>query len=99
MLMHVSECARCGVEFEQRKSNHRFCSTECRHAGERKDWEPPPASPEQIARLFGEGRHAFDRVREDDWHPRPVEFRNLDTQDTVERRRRWYLELRERGMV
>ena len=98
-MADIGECARCGNEFIRSKSNHRFCSTDCRHAGERRAHEPPAADPRVIERLFDEARSGSDRADPEDWHPGPPAFKALDALDSLERRRRWYLELRARGMV
>jgi hypothetical protein len=45
----------------------------------------------------------WSRCDPDDWHPATGEdaeaWKELDWQDTIESRRRWYLSLREEGMV
>jgi hypothetical protein len=53
-----------------------------------------------IRRLFDEYRDPEARVEPTDWHPTPdTPFALLDTHDTVAKRRRWYLELLDRGML
>ena len=95
----MASCARCGREFIQRRSEHRFCSAGCRHQGQREPYNPPPVKPEQVTRLF-DAREPSERVRADDWHPAPLSgFVELDACDTLERRRRWFQELRDRGLV
>jgi hypothetical protein len=94
----MAECARCGVEFVQRRSDHRFCCPEHRKLGERKPGAPPPVDHEQIARLFDESRDPDELVAVDDWHPAAAletaaEWRELDAGHTVAQRRRWYEEL------
>lgn len=59
----------------------------------------PPADPAAIERLFDEGRNPSELVRDDDWHPGPPEFRDLDASDRLETRRRWYANLRAKGQV
>jgi hypothetical protein len=47
-----------------------------------------------VARLFDPSRDPKERVRDDDWHPTPDSgFHDLDAYQTVETRRRWYLNL------
>jgi hypothetical protein len=59
-----------------------------------------PPDPEQVARLFDPARDPAERVRRDDWYPDPDHDRfELDLTDTVEDRRRWYLTLRELGLL
>ena len=92
-------CLRCGVEFVPSKRGHVYCSADCRHQGEREPSERPPADPEQVRRLF-DARDPSERVRPDDWHPAPLSgFAELDACHTLERRRRWFHELRDRGLV
>jgi hypothetical protein len=63
--------------------------------GERKPYDPPPADPEQVRRLFDEDRDPDARVRDDDWHANRGDengevWVELDAADTVARRRDWY---------
>lgn len=95
----TAECLSCGVEFEPRKFGHVFCSSFCRHRGERRPGEREPVDHEQIARLFDEGRDPDERVRDDDWYPGScIEMKELDAGDTVATRRRWYGNLAEMGL-
>jgi hypothetical protein len=49
---------------------------------------------EQVARLFDKTRDPDERVRPDDWHPSAdPRWHELDSWDTLARRRRWYEEL------
>ena len=96
----TAECLRCGVEFVPRKFGHVFCSSFCRHRGERQPAERVLGDPEQIARLFDEGRDPDEQVRPDEWHPSPdSEFVDLDAGDTVAARRRWYSNLVREGLA
>jgi hypothetical protein len=95
----TAECLSCSREFEPRKFGHVFCSSVCRHRGERRPEEREPADPEQVARLFDEGRDPDEQVRPDDWHPAPSEFDELDAGDTVAMRRRWYGNLLREGLA
>ncbi len=97
-MADIAECAHCGIGFVQRRSDHRFCCPEHRKLGERKAWEAPPPDPEQIRRLF-DGRPDEERARADDWHPGPREFAELDAHDRLEKRRRWFAELGDRGRL
>jgi hypothetical protein len=96
----MAECARCGGEFVQRRSDHRFCSRECRHLGERRVGEPD-VDRGAVDRLFAEDRDPSEPVRLDDWYPGAGTedgdaFAALDVHHTVAQRRRWYLHLRDR---
>jgi hypothetical protein len=97
----IAECARCGREFVQRRSDHRFCTPECRKLGEWKPGDRPPVDHAQIARLFDESRDPGERVRRDDWFPAPADsgWVELYLCETVETRRRWYLRLVELGRL
>ena len=91
----IAECAHCGIEFIQRRTDHRFCCPEHRKLGERKPYDPPPADPEQVRRLFDEDRDPDERVRDDDWHGNRDDengqaWMELDATDTVGQRREWY---------
>jgi hypothetical protein len=92
----MAECLHCGSEFRPRRRGHVFCSSFCRHRGERWD-RPGPADREQIARLFDPSRDPNERVRDDDWHPSPGPWQELDWCQTVGTRRRWYRNLLEAG--
>jgi hypothetical protein len=87
------ECLSCGSPFKPRKYGHVYCSTFCRHRGERKPHECSPASREAVERLFDESRDSNEPVRLDDWHPGPPEWIPLDACKTVGSRRQWYLNL------
>jgi hypothetical protein len=88
-----AECLHCGGEFWPRRRGHVFCSSRCRHRGERRE-RRGPIEREQVARLFDPFRDPEERVRDDDWHPTPDSvFHDLDWCQTVETRRRWYLNL------
>lgn len=53
-----------------------------------------------VLRLFDESRDPGERVRVDDWHPHPgTRWVELDMCSTVERRRRWYLNLTKRSVT
>jgi hypothetical protein len=91
------EC-HCGVPFTPRKAGHVFHSAFCRHRGEREPHERRPVDQEQLERLFDESRDPGERVRPDEWHPGPAEWLELDACDTLESRRRWYLNLMRRSV-
>jgi hypothetical protein len=97
----IANCLRCGRGFVRHRAGHIFCSRECRYAGEHTDRKPVDAAV--VERLFDPARDPLGQVREDDWHPatgeNPQAWRELDWQDTVESRKRWYLTLRDEGMV
>jgi hypothetical protein len=96
----TAECLHCGREFTPRKYGHIFCSTFCRHRGERQPHERTTLDLEAIERLFDESRDLGERVRADDWHPLPGSgWVELDACDTVESRRRWYGNLLVQGRV
>jgi hypothetical protein len=84
-----------------RKFGHVFCSSFCRHRGERApNLDRARADPDQVARLFDSGRDPGKRVRPDDWQPSPrSEFVELDAGDAVATRRRWYGSLLREGLV
>jgi hypothetical protein len=83
-----------------RKFGHVFCSSVCRHRGERRPEERDLADPGQVALLFDEGRDPDERVGPDDWHAAPQsEFAGLDAGDTVAGRRRWYRNLLREGLA
>ena len=98
-VLSISECARCGVAFEQRRVDHRFCSPSAKR-GERRPSDPPPPV-DQVERLFDPRRDPGELVRPDDWFPEPggAEWRSLFACETIETRRRWYRELADRGML
>ena len=54
------------------------------------------AAPDEVERLFDEGRDPESRVKDSDWHPGGG-FAELDACDTLEQRRGWLLALRHRG--
>ena len=92
----IAKCARCGGEFEQRRSDHRFCNRECRDLGEL----DPSVDTDAVERLFAEDRDPAERVRPDDWHLDPTSpFAALETYDTVGQRRTWFLRHRELGRL
>jgi len=96
----MAECLHCGVEFTPRKEGHVFHTVECRHRGERRPEDRVPVDHEAIERLFDPRRDPDERVRADDWHPSPASpFGELDACDTVEKRRRWYTNLRDLGRL
>ena len=87
----TEECLSCGVEFEPRKLGHVFCSSFCRHRGERRPDERTRVDHDVIERLFDESRDPGERCREDDWFPAScAEMKELYGFDTVATRRRWY---------
>ena len=88
-----AECLHCGGKFSPRRRGHVFCSSWCRHRGARRE-RPGPIEREQVARLFDPSRDPKERVTDDEWHPMsdPV-WNDLDAYQTVETRRRWYLNL------
>jgi hypothetical protein len=93
------ECLRCGKQFEPRKQGHVFCSTACRHRGERKPHERVPVDQAAVARLFDSSRYPDERVRADEWFLGPPEFAALYAYDTVRQRRRWYRNLVAEGLI
>ena len=97
----TADCLSCGRSFVPRKFGHVFCSSSCRHRGERLPGDRKPADPEAIARLFDEDRDPGALVSADDWHPSPQsEFVELDAErDTVADRRRWYGNLLREGLL
>jgi hypothetical protein len=97
--MLETECLHCGAEFVPNKRGHLYCSPLCRHRGPREVHERRPVDEAQVARLFDESRDPDERARPDDWHPGPPEFAELDSFDLLEKRRRWYTSLRDRGLL
>jgi hypothetical protein len=97
LISEIGRCAFCDAPFVKRRSDHRFCRPEHRKLGERKPGDGPRADPEDIRRLFDESRDPAEPVRPDDWHPGGPEWNVLDATDSLETRRRWFLELRDRG--
>jgi hypothetical protein len=90
----TEECLHCGGEFTPRKAGHVFCSTFCRHRGERAPHEREPIDHEAIERLFDPSRDPDARCRDDDWYPDScLEMKALDAGQTVRSRRRWYTNL------
>jgi hypothetical protein len=74
-----------------------FCSTKCRHAGERRPEERADAA--QVARLF-DGRPDDELVAEDEWHSSGnPEFAQLYRHESLGRRRREYRNLLFEGML
>jgi hypothetical protein len=94
-------CLSCGTSFAPRKAGHVFCSTGCRHRGEREAHERVAVDHEAVATLFDESRDPDERCRGDDWYldGHPDHWRRLDSYDTVAGRRRWYLALRADGRL
>ena len=90
-------CLRCDREFKPRRVGHVYCSRECRYGPTNPHRKP--ADPAAIERLFDESRDPSELVRDDDWHPGPPEFQELDACHTLETRRRWYANLRAEGRV
>ena len=90
-----TECLHCGRIFQPRRRGHVFCSTFCRHRGQRPVAERGEIDTEAVKRLFDPSRDPEERVREDDWFAGPpdAEWRSLYAHETVESRRRWYLAL------
>jgi hypothetical protein len=98
--MLMADCARCGISFIQRRSDHRFCSPECRKLGERKPGDRVPADPVLVARLFDASRDPEALCREDEWHPGGPGWAEVDAcVDTVAGRRAWFLELQRQGRL
>ena|SRR5215218_3521542 len=98
--LETTECLHCGVEFVPRKAGHVFHSIECRHRGARRPEDRVPVDHEAIERLFDPRRDPGERVRADDWHPSPrTPFPELDACDTVEARRRWFVNLKTMGRL
>jgi hypothetical protein len=97
----TAPCLSCGVSFVPRKFGHVFCSSFCRHRGERvPDVDRASANPEQLAHLSDQSRDPDERVRPDDWHPTPPsEFAELDVGDTIATRRRWHGNLLKEGLI
>lgn len=94
----MAECLRCRHEFVPRKRGHVFCSATCRHRGARREGGPEPPSEEALARLFDENRDPEGRVEPSDWHPSP-DWAELDSCDTLDQRRGWYVSLVEGGRL
>src|SRR5215212_5369195 len=87
----TAECLSCGREFEPRKFGHVFCSSFCRHRGERRPDERTSVDHGAIERLFDESRDLGERCRDDDWFPEScAAMRELYSCDTVATRRNWY---------
>src|SRR5215211_6761875 len=99
LMSELGRCAFCDAPFVQRRSDHRFCRPAHRKLGERTPGDGPRADPEDIRRLFDESRDPAEPVRPDDWHPGGPEWNVLDATDSLETRRRWFLELRDRGQA
>jgi hypothetical protein len=97
-MAELAACAHCAGPYIRRRADHRFCCPEHRKLGERRAWESPAPDPEQVKRLF-DGRPDEERARPDDWHPGPPEFAEFDAHDRLAKRRRWFSELRDRGML
>ena len=98
-MSELGRCAFCDAPFVKRRSDHRFCRPEHRKLGERKPGDGPRADPEDIRRLCDESRDPAEPVRPDDWHPGGPEWNVLDATDSLATRRRWFLELRDRGQA
>jgi len=107
-MPETPKCARCGREFERRRKGHIYCSRECRYAGERAEQAIEIADPAAVDRLFDPARDPSERVRDDDWYSHDPDdtddemweyLRDLDRNDTVAQRRRWYLALRREGSI
>jgi len=93
-------CLHCGSDFVPRKRGHVFCSVGCRHGGARQPEERAKDDPEQVARLFDPSRDPKERVCRDDRYQDPAHGRfELDLPGTVVQRRRWYLAVRELGLL
>jgi hypothetical protein len=92
-----ARCARCGDVFVQRRSDHRFCSPECRKLGEWKPGDPPLPDLGSVERLFDESRDPAGPVLDSDWRPYEYQFEGwrpwaeLDGVDSVARMRQLYL--------
>ena len=88
-------CLHCGRIFQPRRRGHVFCSTFCRHRGQRPVEERGEIDTEAVRRLFDPSRDPEERVREDDWFPGPsdAEWRSLYAHETVGVRRRGYMNL------
>jgi hypothetical protein len=97
LISEIGRCAFCDAPFVKRRSDHRFCRPEHGKLGERKPGDGPRADPQDIRRLFDESRDPAEPVRPDDWHPGGPEWNVLDATDSLETRRRWFLELRDCG--
>ena len=97
LMSDIGRCAFCDAPFVKRRSDHRFCRPEHRKLGERKPGDGARVDPEGIRRLFDERRDPAEPVRPDDWHPGGPEWNVIDATDSLETRRRWFLELRDRG--
>jgi hypothetical protein len=90
-----AECLHCGRIFQPRRRGHVFCSTFCRHRGQRPLEERGEIDTEAVRKLFDPSRDPSERVREDDWFPGPsdAEWRALYAHETVAVRRRGYWNL------
>jgi hypothetical protein len=53
----------------------------------------------QITRLLDGRRDPGELVRDDDWHPGPAGFHELDACHTLGTRRRWYASLHMEGRI
>ena len=96
----LAGCLHCGKTFRPRRRGHVFCSSFCRHRGERPAKERLAIDVDQVERLFDPSREPDERVREDDWHPSPgTGWQELDWCHTVGQRRNWYLTLRKEGTL
>jgi hypothetical protein len=96
--MDEIECLHCGGWFQPSKRGHAYCTPLCRHRGPREPHERRTIDDAQTARLFDRDPDA--RVDPTDWHPTPhLKFAELDSFDTVAKRRRWYRELRDVGRL
>jgi hypothetical protein len=90
-----AECLHCGRIFQPRRRGHVFCSTFCRHRGQRPPEERGEIDSEAVKRLFDPDPDANERIRDDDWFPSPAdaEWRSLYAHETVETRRRGFMNL------
>jgi hypothetical protein len=94
-----ANCLRCGKQFAPRKLGHLFCSTACRHRGERQPGDPP-IDDEALERLFDPSRDPDERVRDDEWCAgMDAEWAELYAEDTLAARRRWYANLIQAGRL
>jgi hypothetical protein len=94
----LAGCLHCGKTFRPSRRRHVFCSSFCRHRGERPVKERLAIDVEQLQRLFDPSRGPDELVRDDDWHPSPGPWQKLDWCQTVETRRTWYLNLKLEGL-
>jgi hypothetical protein len=93
------ECLHCGKRFAPRKRGHVFCSTDCRHRGERKPHERALVDQAAVARLFDPSRDPDERVRKDEWFLGEPEYAALYAYSTVRQRRNWYRNLVAEGLI